>query len=79
MEDKKHNIETIEDILRVVNKDNKENFLKDFSNWIDLNITLRENLMGTKGIVRIESNFVWIDDGKNDYSINLEFKDINKS
>ena len=75
MENNKHKIENIEDIFKVVNKDNKDNFLKDFSNWLDLNITIRENLKGTDGLVRIENNFVWIDDGKNDIDVTLDFKE----
>ena len=76
MDKNKHDIKTIEDILRVVNSKNKENFLKDFSAWLDINIHLKEQIKKLKGKVNLKSvNFVWIDDGKNDISVNIKVEE----
>ena len=77
MDKNKHDIKTIWDILKVVNSKNKENFLKDFSAWLDINIHLKEQVkeMGLKKAVKIKPNLVWIDDGKNDIRINIEVRE----
>lgn len=66
----KHDIKTIEDIVNTVNEDNIENFLKDFSTWLDVRLSIKgtplENAM-------IDSDtFKWIDDGENDTIINIK-------
>lgn len=76
MDKNKHDIKTIWDILKVVNSKNKENFLKDFSAWLDINIYLKEQVKKARieKAVNIKSNFIWIDDGKNDISVNIKVK-----
>jgi len=77
-ENNKHNIEKIEDIFKVVNSNNKENFLKDFSNWLDLNISLKENVekSSLKDVIKLPLNqFIWIDDGKNEMNLNIKLKE----
>jgi hypothetical protein len=66
----KHNIKTIEDILNAVNEDNVESFLKDFSTWLDVRLTIK----GTpfeKAMIDSDT-FKWIDDGENNTIINIK-------
>ena len=76
MEENKHEIKTILDILKVVNSNNKENFLKDFSAWLGMNIHLKEQMEGL-GLSEEQinlNNFIWIDDGKNDINLTIKIK-----
>ena len=87
MEDNKHEIKTIEDVLRVVNSKNKENFLKDFSAWLDINIQIKEKIIEEFGKVvnlseedlkeqiKVKQNLIWIDDGKNDIKVDIRIKE----
>ena len=75
---KKHDIKTIEQILEVVNADNVENFKKDFCSWLDFKVGMVEAMK----IFKVDNNieeviqdlkvFHWIDDGKNDATINFK-------
>ena len=77
---KKHKIETINDILDVVNSKNKDCFLKDFENWLNATIKVKEvteagaKLLGAKSASVECKGFTWIDDGKNDEQINITIK-----
>ena len=75
--EKDYNIKTIKEILSVVNKDNVENFKKDFCSWLDLQISLKEiNKIGSP-FIKIEQVgeyiFHWIDDGKTGANIKIVF------
>jgi hypothetical protein len=67
-----YEIRTIHDILKVVNQENKDCFLTDFSNWLSIQLLLQEQLKGLDIEVKLSEYFNWIDDGKN--TINLSFK-----
>ena len=69
-------LRTIEDMLNVVNCKNIANFLKDFNQYLELTVLARElnKEMGMK--IPTEPVLKWIDDGKNDVSINIEI--VNK-
>ena len=76
-EPKKYKIETIEDILKVVTLENKENFLKDFSNFLDFRLTTGAISEVTEGKVKVvvKNSFNWIDDGKNNVNITIQVKE----
>jgi hypothetical protein len=65
-------ITTISDILNIVTEENKENFLRDFSNFLTINLKLKN--LKINNLIISPKDFVWIDDGKND--IELEIKDV---
>jgi hypothetical protein len=71
----KHELKTLEDILRVVNAENIDMFLKDFSAWLAFTITLdalQDALDGGVGISQeTRGTMNWIDDGKNDALITV--------
>ena len=70
MKEKRYELKTIKEILDVVNSENIEGFLTDFSCWLGL-------MIGSKAIGAEEKYpgvFHWIDDGKNNVSINIEIK-----
>lgn len=72
MENKYH-IKTIEELLSIVNKENVNNFIKDFSDWLIFRTTLPKTIM--EGNVKIEAQnkeFCWIDDGKHNTEITVE-------
>jgi len=61
-----HELKTIEDILKVVNEDNVDNFLKDFSTWIKVQIATKKVNEAIGGGLTMNPVLKWIDDGKND-------------
>lgn len=76
MEPKTYEIKTLEDILRAVNTENVENFLKDFQNFLTI-------WVGTKAMIELVDpkslemttksvEFDWIDDGKNEAKITVQ-------
>jgi len=79
MADKEYNITTLEDILKVVNNKNIDNFLIDFSNWLHMNIKLKSSFKIKAaiklGIVKIPNNFSWTDDKKNNITLIVEEKE----
>jgi len=78
MENKKeHKIKTINEIFEVVNEENVDCFLEDFSNFVRIRLetkTMCEMLFVPDYIernVKFENSFNWIDDRKNDININV--------
>jgi len=71
-------IKSIEEILNIVNSRNKECFLKDFDNWLTLNIMLKEKIGKFDKFAKIENpkEFCWIDDGINNIKLGFEIKQI---
>jgi meiotically up-regulated gene 157 (Mug157) protein len=65
-------IKSIEDILKIITEENKDNFLKDFSNFLTMNINTKK--LGLSEVIINPTEFMWIDDGKNDIRVNIEFK-----
>jgi len=65
-------LKTIEDIIKVVNEKNIENFLIDFSNYLALQIAINKTTLENIKIISDEKVFHWIDDGKNNISINIK-------
>ena len=61
-------IETIKDILKLVNEDNLEYFLTDFSRWLRIVIPIKENL-STQEI------FWWKDDKENNFEVWIPHKE----
>jgi len=61
-------IETIKDILELVNEDNLEYFLTDFNRWLRIVIPIKENLF-TQG------TFWWKDDKENNIEIQIAHKE----
>lgn len=68
---KKYTLETIKDIEKVVNVDNVECFKKDFCKWLDIMCQIKEQ-QDTLEYKAYFGDFTWIDDGKNDATINVE-------
>lgn len=71
----KHDIKTLEDILKVVTPENIDNFLTDFRGFLTLNMLVdsTQKIFGEENIFRKDHNiFHWIDDGKTDAHINIE-------
>lgn len=66
----KHDIKTIEDIINAVNEDNIENFLKDFSAWLDVRLTIKGTPL-EKAMIDSDA-FKWIDDGENNTFIDIK-------
>lgn len=70
--DKHYKIQTIEDILEVVDSNNIENFLVDFGYFLRETISQKTNPMrllknGQAGMVNYKlAEFTWIDDGKHE-------------
>lgn len=81
MENKQYKIETLSDVVDVVNKENIERFLKDFSLWLTTTVNYYDNI---RKILPVEykekrnselakAGFTWIDDFKNDLlGVNLK-------
>ena len=68
---KEYEIKTLEDVLRVVNDKNVDNFLVDFERW--LKIAIATDALTALGIERKNPlAMLWIDDGKTDIKINVE-------
>ena len=66
-----HEIKTINDILKVVNHNNLENFLKDFELFLT-------NYVILKAMCEEDANcneFTWIDDGKHNIEVNIVAKE----
>ena len=79
MKEKKHELKTISDIVKVVNEKNVDNFLIDFGDW--LNATLQVNSLNDTlskvsklKIIQDIDKMIWIDDGKNDGKIIIDIK-----
>lgn len=78
---KKYKIKTIKDVLSCVNKDNIDNFMIDFRNFIEMAIDMQKliNTIGElqdipKEKCRGDHEFTWIDDGKHKLEIRIDTK-----
>lgn len=76
----KHDLITIQDIVNVITRENLDNFLIDFKNFLEVYIGVNEL---TSAVCKAENlpegkfdviKMVWIDDQKHDCSINLNIK-----
>ena len=71
----KHPIASLHDILRVVKKENVDNFLEDFKNFLEIWAATRslvETLAPETLEMTIQSvKFVWEDDGKNGINVHV--------
>lgn len=67
-------LKTVEDIIKVVNEDNLQNFIVDFTNYLAMHMALKNVQEKEKDVdVQVDKTvFQWIDDGKNE--INLKIK-----
>lgn len=76
-EEKEYKLNTIQDILNVITKDNIENFKKDFNKWLDYHLAIKMANELFKNDIEVqqvhEGTMIWIDDNKNDANINVEF------
>ena len=71
---KVHELKTLSEILEVVTPKNLENFIKDFTSFLRVNLALKE--IPDIAILKISNEehkiFRWIDDGKNDVIIKIK-------
>jgi len=74
MKSKIYTFKTLEDITNVVTKDNIDNFLIDFKEWLSIAIEFNK-LKEFKNLISLDiSQFKWQDDGKHDKVINIKSK-----
>ena len=69
---KKYKLNTIKEIIDILDYENIDNFLIDFNNFIRFKVSLKE-LKEIK-IETTDDCFNWIDDGKNDVNMNITIK-----
>jgi hypothetical protein len=74
----RYEIKTLDDILNCVNSGNVENFIKDFSDFLNIyvaGVTVARIVPAAEGKKNTEiiqsEKFIWIDDGKNDKKITI--------
>lgn len=72
-----YKIKTISELLKVLNKNNVENFIEDFSAWLRFSVDLKTFESEAIKILQQE-HFHWIDDGKHDATIRLKVENVNK-
>lgn len=75
---KKHNLKTIEDIVKVINENNIGNFIKDFATFLTFRMKMKEIAKMTKSKVEMPPTFNWIDDGKNDVNLTINIVENEK-
>lgn len=83
MEPPKHEIKTLEDILRAVNMTNIEFFLKDFDSflrmWTATKMLAEIGAPATSVEQIIKSvKFTWIDDGKHDARVDIQVNQVDE-
>ena len=74
---KQYKINTLDDMINCVNKDNLDNFIIDLKAFLEMYISLNELgkvIIEAEGLDSTEhplkqDGFIWIDDGKHDYKI----------
>lgn len=66
----RHEIKTIADVMRVVNDENIEDFLKDFEGFLRFSLLTQAVAASVSG--EYTSSFVWIDDGEHNVRIILQ-------
>lgn len=72
MKIKEYKLKTIQDIVKVVDLDNIENFITDFKNYLSSRIITREIAKISDADIQTNDFFNWIDDGKTDIKINIQ-------
>lgn len=60
-------IKTMDDIYKYVNKSNLYDFLKDFNNWVKINVVAKID-----GIKPVTESFFWKDDKLHNINIKVE-------
>ena len=74
----RHEIKTIEDILKCVNSQNIGFFIKDFSDFLAFMVAAKETLdpetVNIEETMKASAGFTWIDDGKNEKKISITVK-----
>ncbi len=70
-----HKIETLQDIIKCTNENNLDSFLKDFKIFLQMANSFKK-IDGLQGELsrRSVDQFIWIDDGENNYEIKLTIK-----
>lgn len=75
MKPKEYKIKTIDEIFEVVNEDNVDCFLEDFSNFVKIKVSMRKIIEDFSiSTCKPSTGFNWIDDGKNDAEITIKIK-----
>jgi phosphopantetheine adenylyltransferase len=75
MESKIYTFKTIKDITEAITKDNIDNFLVDFKEWLSVAIEFNK-IKEFKGLVKLDiSQLKWTDDNKHDKVIHIHTKD----
>lgn len=71
-ESKEYKIETISDIREVITEENIDNFLIDFRNYLKFQVELKKIMNAVSvDISNLPQGFIWIDDNKHTYSIQI--------
>jgi hypothetical protein len=71
--EKRYELKTLADIHAVITPKNVDIFLKDFEAWIRLSLLIKA--VGATVVEEVNpATFLWIDDGKNDITINIRPK-----
>ena len=82
MADEKHEIKTLQDILRVVTVENSEAFLKDFeayiATWSLIRTTIEAVAPETLEKTVASARFTWVNDGKHDIRLNFQVQQAPK-
>lgn len=77
-----YKVETMSDITKLINKENKKRFLEDFNKWLDNTIEIKETVdiaskeLGLKKPIIECEGFTWIDDGKKNETINIKIEEM---
>ena len=66
-------LETMTDVINVVNEENIQDFLEDFGSWLYLRVQIKKANSTTLGkVIETEPYFKWIDDKKHDATIKIK-------
>lgn len=72
MKYEEHHLETLAEVLKVVNEDNVGGFLTDSAHWPALDIQLRAPELKGKIELKNRGVFHWIDDGQTEIKATIE-------
>ena len=70
-EETTYTVENVEEILKLVNKDNVNMFTKDFTTWLKLMVKAKDEDKPLYDSILNKTYYKWIDDGKNDIVLTL--------
>jgi len=78
----KHDLRTLEEVLKVVTAENIDGFLTDFRGWLTLNMLVdtAQEVVGVENAeiyMKEKGVFHWIDDGKTEAHIHIEAGNFN--